>query len=396
MALMFEDHAKELLKGHGFDVPRSLVLESAVNLHEVKRLGYPLVLKALVGVKHKATVGAVEFVGCEREAETAIDRLLRSTFLGLTPRGVLAEERVAIAREMYLAVTFDQGVRCPVVLVAKGGSNVDELVRSNPPLRMPLSDVRLSMDQERQLAEWLYGCDLDASGSSRFLSLTNRLIDAYVQTDALEIEINPLAVTTSGTLAALDVKLEVDDDAMFRHPEFLDKVSHDLSRFGRKATDLERAILERSLDGAGNVRFIEYPQGEIGVLFTGGGGSLYIADRLRGSGLSPANYLDFTEPRDELLQVIYKGVLTRPGLKAVVAGAPRTSVVSVDGRVEKLILAMDSSRRDGHRVPPVFARWPGNGEDKARMVASRADGIRFFGSDVTLDEFVAFVATSVH
>jgi succinyl-CoA synthetase beta subunit len=201
---------------------------------------------------------------------------------GHTVRQVLIEPAVSIAAELYLGIVLDRARRCPVIMAStEGGVDVEEVARTRP-----YAIVRIEVDpmlgvqpfQTRQLA---YGIGLGKQPDliRPFTQIVAGLYRAYHDLDATLVEVNPLAIRTDGQLLALDAKVNLDDNALFRQPELVE-----LRDVGEE-TEAERMAREAGLS------FVSLA-GTIGCLVNGAGLAMATMDVIQLFGGEPANFLD--------------------------------------------------------------------------------------------------------
>ncbi|HWC88817.1 MAG TPA: ATP-grasp domain-containing protein, partial [Pirellulales bacterium] len=232
-----EFQAKQLLREAGVSVPAGQVVHSADEAAAAfKQLGGPLaVVKAQIhaGGRGKGTIKTnsqqhgVQLVRSADEAAQVAGRLLGQPLVtiqtgpaGQVVRQVLVEAGCAIARELYLGIVVDRAARGPVLMVSgAGGMDIEEVAAHTPELifREPFDpDAGLHSYQVRKLAEKLDLKGASVAAADKFMRALCRL---FVKLDASLLEINPLVVTSSGELIALDAKITFDDNAMFRHKD---------------------------------------------------------------------------------------------------------------------------------------------------------------------------------
>ncbi|HEX3654799.1 MAG TPA: ADP-forming succinate--CoA ligase subunit beta [Pirellulales bacterium] len=292
-----EFQAKQLLREAGVAVPAGQVAHSADEAAAAfKQLGGPLaVVKAQIhaGGRGKGTITTnpqqhgVQLVRSADEAAQAAGRLLGQPLVtiqtgpaGQVVRQVLVEAGCAIARELYLGIVVDRAARGPVLMVSgAGGMDIEEVAAHTPELifREPFDpDAGLHSFQVRKLAEKLELKGASVAAADKFMRALCRL---FVKLDASLLEINPLVVTSSGELIALDAKITFDDNAMFRHK--------DLAAL-RDMAEEEPAELRAGKAGLSYVKL----EGNIGCLVNGAGLAMSTMDLIKLHGGSPANFLD--------------------------------------------------------------------------------------------------------
>jgi len=302
MARLYEHQAKALLRRSGVMVPRGVLCRTPAGAATAAiEIGLPVVVKAQVLSGGRGKAGGVRFAATASEAFEAAGALLGETLKGLAVREVLVEERVGEARETYLAVTTNQGSGKPSVLVAlAGGMDVEDTSAENPQ-----GVIRHDVDILRGLT----GYDAlnvvrraGAVGRERILlaSLLEKMYRIYRQHDCKLLEINPAGIVGDGVIA-LDARMEVDDDALFRQGEI--PIAPGDETGDRPPTLLERAAgsIDQN-DHRGTVHFVQIdPDGSVasaracvpvGFDCVGTGASLTTMDELVPLGYFPVNFCD--------------------------------------------------------------------------------------------------------
>ncbi|MBI3403427.1 MAG: ADP-forming succinate--CoA ligase subunit beta [Acidobacteria bacterium] len=284
-----EYQAKAILARHGVPVPRGEVTFTAAEAADIaRRLGTPVVVvKAQIHAGGRGKGGGVKLAKSPDEATA-----LTKTMLGMTlvthqtgPDGrvvgrVLIEEGLAIQRELYLSIVLDRAAGKPVIMAsAAGGMDIEEVAAKTPEkiVRVYVEPgVGIVPFEARQLG---FGIGLDGAQVNKFVKVVSALYDAYLATDASLLEINPLIVTGGGDLLALDAKMNVDDNALYRHADI-----RDLRDLGEE-DPLEVEASKSSLN------YIHL-DGNIGCMVNGAGLAMATMDIIKLAGGEPANFLD--------------------------------------------------------------------------------------------------------
>ena len=285
---LHEYQAKEIFARYGIPVPQGRVAASAGEARSATEgFGGRAVVKAQVHAGGRGKAGGVKVAQSSDDAETAAQAILSASLVtnqtgpeGVPVNQVLIEELADIAREMYLAITIDRVERRPVMLVsASGGMDIEEVAETSPDLihAEPIDPVLGLMPfQSRRIARKLGLEGTAATAAPGFLS---SLYQVFVDNDCTLVEVNPLIVTGDGRLVALDAKMSVDDDALFRRPaivELRDQSQED--ELEAQAADLDIAYV--NLDG------------DVGCLVNGAGLAMATLDVTSAAGAEPANFLD--------------------------------------------------------------------------------------------------------
>ena len=283
-----EFQAKEVFSRYGIPVPRGIV---ATTPEEAKaataELGGQSVVKAQIHAGGRGKSGGVKLVRSPEEASEVAQTMLGTNLVtpqtgpeGAPVEKLLIEELADIKQELYVALTIDRGHRGPALLVStQGGMDIEEVAANNPedihtePVD-PLSG--LMPFQTRRLVRKL---GLDQAVASEAAKVLSALYRVFVENDCTLVEINPLIITGEGHVVALDAKINLDDDSMFRHADLL--AYRDVSQevpLEAQASDLDIAYV--NLDG------------DVGCLVNGAGLAMATLDVTNAAGAAPANFLD--------------------------------------------------------------------------------------------------------
>ncbi|OEU53362.1 MAG: succinate--CoA ligase subunit beta [Desulfuromonadales bacterium C00003096] len=285
---LHEYQAKELFRAYGIAVPRGSVAESAKEAQRLAaELGGSCVLKAQVYAGGRGKAGGVQLAKTPAEAGELAAGLIGTVLItpqtgpgGLPVSQLLVEEAVAIEREFYLSLTLDRAAaRFCLIASAAGGVNIEETASRAPEqIHRQLIDPCLGLRsfQARRLALAL---GLRGAICENAVELILNLYRLFLDKDCSQVEINPLVTTVEGQLLAMDAKINLDDNALFRHPQ-------------------EQALLDHSqLDllevqaGRFDIAYIKM-SGRIGCLVNGAGLAMATLDVLQERGGQPANFLD--------------------------------------------------------------------------------------------------------
>ena len=225
-----EFQAKEIFSRYGIPVPRGYVATTPEDVARfVSDLGGMGVVKAQVHAGGRGQGGGIKLVNSPQEAEEFATSLIGSNLVtpqtgpdGVPVNQVLIEEPVSIDRELYLAVTLDRALAMPVLLASRaGGMDIEEVAATRPEhIHSEAIDPLLGLMpfQTRRLASKLGIADTLAQTAG---AIMNSIVRINAELDCSLVEINPLVVTTSGEVVALDAKINLDDDALFRHQDLM-------------------------------------------------------------------------------------------------------------------------------------------------------------------------------
>ncbi|MGB0084550.1 MAG: ATP-grasp domain-containing protein [Rhodomicrobiaceae bacterium] len=346
-----------VLKPAGVPVPASVRCaspdEAAVAFAQVG----PCVVKAQVPTGKRGKAGGIKKADSAEEASRAAAAILGMTIDGHKVESVLLEKRAAIARELYAAVMTDFPAAQPLILFStEGGMDIEEVAATRPDALRRLH-VALSKGLTRGDVEaMLDGLDLGAARTAIADTLA-KLYNAYRETDAELIEINPLAILEDGSLAALDCKLTIDDASAERQRELTALAAPE------KLTELEARARDAGL------KFIEL-DGDVGLLANGAGLTMTTMDVIAHFGGRPANFLEIGGEAYTKSETALGLVLSHRQVKSLVVnfcGAFARTDVMADG--------VTAAWKKLNPSLPVFFSVHGTGEDEAVAMIRERLGI---------------------
>ena len=346
---LFEYEGKELFKRYGIQVPRSKVANGeAEAAAAVDELGLPAVIKAQVLSGGRGKAGGVAVVRTRQEAEREAARILQLSFGGEPTRALLVEEESEHADEMYLSVSLDRGNREFVALASRrGGTEVESQAKGS------MVEVPVPLEGLTEAAASAMSLRLGLGGrtSSDFCSILLNLERLSREEECELVEINPLAARLDGSLVALDSKVVLDDNALFRHPEFSqlppeDPLEGEATRFGFAFVRLE---------------------GDIAVVGNGAGLVLSTLDLVTDAGGSAACFLDLgggaQRDRVEAAMRLVRGL---PNARAI--------LVNIFGGITRTTDVAEGLRDVLAEQPmaAVYARISGAEEEEAHALLAEA------------------------
>jgi succinyl-CoA synthetase beta subunit len=302
-----EYQAKQLLAKFGVPIPPGEVAETPDDAARVAaRLGGRVVVKAQVHAGGRGKAGGIKLANDPVEAQKVANQILGMPIKGLIVEKVLVEQAQQIRAEYYLGITLDREAQRNVLMVsAMGGIDIEEVAASDPEkiTRVPISpELGLTAFQARQA---LYDSGIDRAAIREAETFLHALYDAYIQLDCSLAEINPLALVGDGKLIAADTKINIDDNALFRHPEF----------------DIYKEESEEdAIEAEAHRRGLQYVRlgGDIGIIGNGAGLVMGTLDEVKRAGGSPANFLDIGGgAKADLVRNALEVVLSDPNVKGV-------------------------------------------------------------------------------
>lgn len=324
----------------------------------VKDLGRPAVIKVQLPVGGRGKAGGVKFADTPAEAELAASQLLGMSIKGLTVEKLYVEEKIRIVNEVYLGVTVDRGNKCYVILASgEGGMDIEDVAA-----RTPERIVRHRVDPVLGLRS--YHCNLMAKrlgyGDRKmraFAAFVSKLYALALEMDAELTEINPLAEVEDGFIAA-DARLNVDNNALYRHMELEDKLLH----------SYQGELTEREMDARGmDLAYVEL-EGDIGIIGNGAGLTMATLDTVMLHGGKAANFLDLGGgATPERIGSAVKFVLGDTRTKALFVNV-LGGITRCDHTAEGIVAA----RRELGVSKPIVVRMMGTKEAEGKAILKEA------------------------
>jgi succinyl-CoA synthetase beta subunit len=309
-----EYQGKEVLAKHGVAVPRGIVITDAEAARAAaEELGGKVVVKAQIHAGGRGKGGGVKLADTPDEAVKLAGEILGMTLVtkqtgpeGKLVRTVLIEEALPIDRELYLGVVLDRSEGFPVMMASKfGGMEIEEVAAENPDAILKAHfdpDVGLHPYLSRKLA---FGLGLEGDAFKAGTKFMHALAKAYGETDASLLEINPLVTTTDGRVIALDAKMNVDDSALYRHPDIAEM---------RDIHEEEPLEVEASKFDLNYIKL----DGNIGCMVNGAGLAMATMDIIKHYGGEPANFLDVGgDASQERVAAAFRILLSDPSVQGV-------------------------------------------------------------------------------
>ncbi len=355
---LHEYQSKRIFAEYGVPIPKGEVATSATEARDIARkLGGPVVIKSQVLVGGRGKAGGVKLAKTADEAELLADQILGMDIKGLTVEKVLVDRAADIQEEIYLGIVIDRALQLPVIIAsAEGGVEIEEVAKTNPDAikRLPVDPQVGLMDYHaRNLA---FDLGLRRVFVGQFMKILKGLYQVFVNTDASLAEINPLVITGEEKLLAVDGKILLDDNALYRHPQLAEM--RDL----QEETPSER---EARLAGLSFVKL----DGEIGCMVNGAGLAMATMDIVKYYGAEPANFLDIGGgAKSDKVAAALRIILSDPKVKSVLfnifVGITRCDEVA-KGILEAL--------KEVDTQVPMVARLVGTNEEEGRQILAEAD-----------------------
>ncbi|MCG6949651.1 MAG: ADP-forming succinate--CoA ligase subunit beta [Acidobacteria bacterium] len=376
-----EYQGKEVLARHGVAVPRGIVITDAEAARAAaEELGGKVVVKAQIHAGGRGKGGGVKLADTPDEAVKLADEILGMTLVtkqtgpeGKLVRTVLIEEALPIDRELYLGVVLDRSEGFPVMMASKfGGMEIEEVAAENPDAILKAHfdpDVGLHPYLSRKLA---FGLGLEGEAFKAGTKFMHALAQAYGETDASLLEINPLVTTTDGRVIALDAKMNVDDSALYRHKDIAEM---------RDIHEEEPLEVEASKFDLNYIKL----DGNIGCMVNGAGLAMATMDIIKHYGGEPANFLDVGgDASQERVAAAFRILLSDPSVRGV--------LVNIFGgivRCDMVANGVIAAAREVELSVPLVVRLEGTNVEAGRKALAES------GLDLIVGEGMADAAEKV-
>lgn len=352
---LHEYQSKQLFAQYGIPIPRGRVAMTAAEAKSIaEELRGRVVVKSQVLVGGRGKAGGIRLASTPEEALEVATAVLGMQIKGLPVRKVLVDEAAEIQSEIYLGVTNDRSARCPVMIAsAEGGVEIEEVARTDPSKIARVHVDPLLGLREYQARDLAASIELPRDLWHAFIDIAISLYEAYRKSDATLAEINPLVITKGNTLLALDGKIVLDDNGLFRHPELAEM------------RDLDEEAPAESEARKYGLSYVKL-DGDIGCMVNGAGLAMATMDVIQLAGGRPANFLDIgggagAEKVAAALQIILTDRNVRAVLLNVFGGITRCDEVA-----RGILMAMKDVRTD----VPMVVRLVGTNEEEGRRLLS--------------------------
>jgi len=355
---LHEYQAKQIFSKLGIPIPKGQVTTNAEQARLIaESISGSCVIKAQVLSGGRGKAGGIRVAKTSQEARELATYIMGMTIHEMKVHKVLVEEAVRINREIYIAITIDRELAVPVIIASSaGGIDIEETAEESPDsiFRLEINPVLgVQAFHARRLAGLL---DIPREQDRTFLNLVSMLWKAFTDNDALLVEINPLVITEKQHLLALDAKMEIDENALFRHPELAE--SRDLEMEDNIETEARKFGLS----------YIRMP-GSVGCLVNGAGLAMVTMDLIKASGGEPANFLDVGGgASSEKVAAALKIILSDLNIKSV--------LINIFGgitRCDEVAKGVLSIIKELKVTIPVIIRLEGTNADIASLLLKDAD-----------------------
>jgi len=405
---LYEFEGKKLFEKCGITIPRGVVVRRDDDVKSVlENLAIEdVVVKAQVLSGKRGKNNGIRFCSTIDESVQAVKELFDIEIRGQYVAAVRIEEKLEIAEEHYLSITYDTKAQRPVLVYSEeGGVDIEDVGEGK------IEKILLDIDQKDP------SLDFDRAEDGGLRDVVQSLWGCFLQEDCRVVEINPLVKTADGRWVAADAKVALDDDAFYRHGtaaiEKKKEKGRDVSRMsdweefeprtmmGRPPTDREVDVQEidkgeKWYQGTAG-KYIEM-DGDIAILFSGGGASIANMDALMQEGLKPANYTEYSgNPPREKVHELAKIVLSKPEISGLWIAGGVANFTNVEETFQGIVDALDEIKPPY----PIVVRRAGP-HDAEGMQLMRECGERnnlnmtLFGKEVSMSESAKVLAEKVN
>ena len=355
---LLEYQGKELFKKHGVPVPDGRHASSVSEAVEAaEELGYPVVVKAQVQIGGRGKAGGIKLAKDRGEAEAHAEAILGMDIRGLTVHELYVEKASDIAEEYYAAVIFDRGAKMPMAMLSRmGGMEVEEIAETDPGAMVKLHVDSLLGFQEFHGRRLAFDAQVAGDVVRPVGALLGKLYEAFVAEDAMLMEVNPLLVTGEREVVALDAKVTVDGNALYRHPDtaaFRNLGAEDPQEQMAK----ERGLTYVKLDG------------NVGILGNGAGLVMSTLDVVAQAGGRPANFLDAGGgAKAEEITSAVEVILSDPNVTAVLF-----NIFGGITRCDEVARGLVTAFSQVEVKVPFVVRLDGTNDEEGRKILADAD-----------------------
>lgn len=351
---LHEYQSKNIFKSYSIPIPKGRITVNASEAKQIaEELGERVVIKSQVLVGGRGKAGGIRLAKSLSEVEELATSILGMEIKGLQVKKVLIEEAVNIKKEYYLGITNDRSSKCPVMMASsEGGMDIEEVARETPEKIHSVKINPLLGLMDFQAREIAVGIDLPSDIWRSFTKIASAIWKIYLDHDATLVEINPLVLTKQMNFIALDAKMSIDENALFRLPEMADK----------RDDDLEDPIeAEARKYGLSYIKL----NGQIGCMVNGAGLAMATMDMIKLNGGEPANFLDIGGGASaEKVSMAFQAIKADPDVKAILVNI-FGGITRCDEVARGIISAINTTKQD----IPIITRLVGtNSEEGMKLL----------------------------
>ena len=357
---LYEYEAKNVLAQYGIPVPHGALITTANHARQtVAKLEPPFAVKSQVLVAGRGKAGGILFADSAEEAEKTAEKLLKTEIKGIPVKKVLVEEKLPVNKELYFGVTIDRFARSYVAIASSsGGMEIEETASKTP---QAIQKILINPQQGfRSFHAVQLAKKLGYQGASlvELARIFEKLYQAGRDYDAELIELNPLAETGDGEFVALDARVIMDDNALFRHPEYKKKLlEEERNRTPQETEALRNDLAYVKLDG------------DIGVIGNGAGLVMATLDMIQYYRGKPANFLDVGggAPAERIAAAL-EIVLSDPNANALFV-----NILGGVTRCDEVARGIIEAANSVATAKPMVVRLVGTNEEEGKRMLAEAE-----------------------
>ena len=354
---LHEYQSKQIFSNYGIPIPSGRVAANAADAKQIaEELGGHVVIKSQILVGGRGKAGGIRLAKSPQQAEDLATQILGMEIKGLPVRKILVDEAASIETEIYLGITNDRSERKPVMMASSaGGVEIEQVAKETPDKIVKVHIDPLLGLRDYQARDMAAGIDLPREHWRTFGQIGRGLWQAYLRSDATLAEINPLVITSQNRLLAVDGKMVLDDNALFRHPDLAEMRDVDVEP--KAETEARKYSLS----------FIKL-DGYIGCMVNGAGLAMATMDIIKLHGGKPANFLDIgggasSEKVAAALRIILSDANVKAVLFNIFGGITRGDEVA-----RGILAALQEVKTD----VPMITRLVGTNAEEGRQILSEA------------------------
>jgi succinyl-CoA synthetase beta subunit len=365
---LYEHQGKELFARHGIPLVEGSVAESAEQARQIaERQGGKVAVKVQVQMGGRGKGGGIALVGSPKEAEAAAARMLSEGFQATTVTRVLVERLVDISKQFYSAISLDRSAGAYLAIVSsQGGMDIEQVARERPEA---LRRVRIDPLVGLHAYQVRYAVGhLPPAAREGVAAVLAKMYEVLAANDATLVEVNPLALLVDGRVVALDSKVTIDDNALWRHPE-LEALRATFPIDPVEARAREAGLQYVKLDG------------EVGIIGNGAGLVMATLDVVELAGAKPANFLDIGGGASaQVMAVSLEVILSDPSV--------RSALVNIFGGITRCDAVARGILEALQRVTPtvqIVVRLDGTNAREGRTILAEANHPRIVPAETMLE-----------
>jgi len=355
---LHEYQSKQIFNKYGIPIPNGKVAATPEEAKQIaEELGSRVVIKSQVLVGGRGKAGGIRLAKSAKETEELAGQILAMDIKGLPVRKVLVDEAANIDVEIYLGITNDRAAHKPVMMAsAAGGVEIEEVARVTPEKIIKVHIDPLLGLRDYQARDIAAGIDLSRDHWRQFIHITKGLWNAFIDCDATLAEINPLVITAEGHLLAVDGKMVLDDNALYRHSDLAEM----------RDLDVEApSEIEARRHGLSFIKL----DGNIGCMVNGAGLAMTTMDIIKLFGGSPANFLDIGGGADaEKVAAALRIILADPNVQAVLFNV-FGGITRCDEVAKGILTALEEVKPN----VPMVVRLVGTNAEEGRQILANAN-----------------------